>query len=157
MWAQKSFQEAPAETSHGFGTPPEVSDFSILWRAVKSLQASLPVRYACHQSGVRRSVRDVPESVCSKPERVQRLAGRRFASRSAKPTQVVPQDCQLRRVKYLKNVIEQEHRFIKKNARLKIICATQSIEAAYDSYAQQSVVKIFFAALPRTAALHKIS
>jgi len=29
----------------------------------------------------------------------------------------VPQDCQLRRVKYLNNVIEQDHRFIKKNLR----------------------------------------
>ena len=30
---------------------------------------------------------------------------------------VVPQDCQLRRVKYLNNVIEQDHRFIKKKVR----------------------------------------
>ena len=30
---------------------------------------------------------------------------------------VVPQDCQLRRVKYLNNVIEQNHRFIKKKVR----------------------------------------
>jgi transposase-like protein len=30
---------------------------------------------------------------------------------------VVPQDCKLRRVKYLNNVIEQDHRFIKKKAR----------------------------------------
>ncbi len=30
---------------------------------------------------------------------------------------VVPQDCTLRRVKYLNNVIEQDHRFIKKKAR----------------------------------------
>ena len=30
---------------------------------------------------------------------------------------VVPQDCKLRRVKYLNNVIEQDHRFIKKNVR----------------------------------------
>ena len=29
----------------------------------------------------------------------------------------MPQDCQLRRVKYLNNVIEQDHRFIKKKAR----------------------------------------
>jgi IS6 family transposase len=31
--------------------------------------------------------------------------------------QVVPRDCQLRRVKYLNNVIEQDHRFIKKKVR----------------------------------------
>jgi IS6 family transposase len=31
--------------------------------------------------------------------------------------QVVPQDCKLRRVKYLNNVIEQDHRFIKKKVR----------------------------------------
>jgi IS6 family transposase len=30
---------------------------------------------------------------------------------------VVPQDCQLRRVKYLNNVIEQDHRFIKRKVR----------------------------------------
>jgi len=30
---------------------------------------------------------------------------------------VVPEDCQLRRVKYLNNVIEQDHRFIKKKLR----------------------------------------
>lgn len=30
---------------------------------------------------------------------------------------VVPQDCHLRRVKYLNNVIEQDHRFIKKKVR----------------------------------------
>ena len=31
--------------------------------------------------------------------------------------QSVPKDCKLRRVKYLNNVIEQDHRFIKKKAR----------------------------------------
>jgi transposase-like protein len=30
---------------------------------------------------------------------------------------VVPKDCKLRRVKYLNNVIEQDHRFIKKKVR----------------------------------------
>jgi transposase-like protein len=29
----------------------------------------------------------------------------------------MPSDCQLRRVKYLNNVIEQDHRFIKKKVR----------------------------------------
>jgi transposase-like protein len=29
----------------------------------------------------------------------------------------VPKDCKLRRVKYLNNVIEQDHRFIKKKVR----------------------------------------
>ena len=29
----------------------------------------------------------------------------------------MPKDCKLRRVKYLNNVIEQDHRFIKKKAR----------------------------------------
>ena len=31
--------------------------------------------------------------------------------------QIVPQDCKLRRVKYLNNVIEQDHRFVKKKMR----------------------------------------
>jgi IS6 family transposase len=30
---------------------------------------------------------------------------------------ILPKDCQLRRVKYLNNVIEQDHRFIKKKVR----------------------------------------
>jgi IS6 family transposase len=30
---------------------------------------------------------------------------------------IMPQDCQLRRVKYLNNVIEQDHRFTKKKVR----------------------------------------
>jgi transposase-like protein len=30
---------------------------------------------------------------------------------------IVPKDCQLRRVKYLNNVIEQDHRFIKRKVR----------------------------------------
>ena len=30
---------------------------------------------------------------------------------------IIPKDCQLRRVKYLNNVIEQDHRFIKKKVR----------------------------------------
>ena len=30
---------------------------------------------------------------------------------------IIPHDCKLRRVKYLNNVIEQDHRFIKKKAR----------------------------------------
>jgi transposase-like protein len=30
---------------------------------------------------------------------------------------VLPEDCKLRRVKYLNNVIEQDHRFVKKKAR----------------------------------------
>jgi transposase-like protein len=30
---------------------------------------------------------------------------------------IVPRDCKLRRVKYLNNVIEQDHRFVKKKVR----------------------------------------
>jgi transposase-like protein len=30
---------------------------------------------------------------------------------------ILPMDCKLRRVKYLNNVIEQDHRFIKKKVR----------------------------------------
>jgi transposase-like protein len=35
---------------------------------------------------------------------------------------VVPPDCKLRRVKYLNNVIEQDHRFIKKKVRASQCC-----------------------------------
>ena len=30
---------------------------------------------------------------------------------------IIPHDCKLRRVKYLNNVIEQDHRFVKKKVR----------------------------------------
>ena len=36
---------------------------------------------------------------------------------AAQDEKVLPQDCKLRRVKYLNNVLEQDHRFIKKKAR----------------------------------------
>jgi len=36
---------------------------------------------------------------------------------SSQEEKVLPQDCTLRRVKYLNNVIEQDHRFIKKKVR----------------------------------------
>ena len=39
------------------------------------------------------------------------------AFRATQEERVVPKDCQLRRVKYLNNVIEQDHRFVKKKVR----------------------------------------
>jgi IS6 family transposase len=39
------------------------------------------------------------------------------AFNTSQAEKVVPKDCQLRRVKYLNNVIEQDHRFIKKKVR----------------------------------------
>jgi transposase, IS6 family len=36
---------------------------------------------------------------------------------SSQDEQVLPKDCKLRRVQYLNNVIEQDHRFIKKKVR----------------------------------------
>ena len=36
---------------------------------------------------------------------------------SSQEEKVLPKDCTLRRVKYLNNVIEQDHRFIKKKVR----------------------------------------
>ncbi len=36
---------------------------------------------------------------------------------SSQTENVLPKDCRLRRVKYLNNVIEQDHRFIKKKVR----------------------------------------
>jgi transposase-like protein len=36
---------------------------------------------------------------------------------SAQEEKVLPKDCTLRRVKYLNNVIEQDHRFVKKKVR----------------------------------------
>jgi transposase-like protein len=36
---------------------------------------------------------------------------------SAQDEKILPHDCKLRRVKYLNNVIEQDHRFIKKKVR----------------------------------------
>jgi transposase-like protein len=42
-----------------------------------------------------------------------------FTSQAEK---IVPKDCQLRRVKYLNNIIEQDHRFIKKKVRASQCC-----------------------------------
>lgn len=39
------------------------------------------------------------------------------ASSTSQVERVVPKDCKLRRVKYLNNVIEQDHRFVKKKVR----------------------------------------
>jgi transposase-like protein len=36
---------------------------------------------------------------------------------SSQEEKILPSDCRLRRVKYLNNVIEQDHRFIKKKVR----------------------------------------
>jgi IS6 family transposase len=36
---------------------------------------------------------------------------------SSQDEKILPQDCKLRRVKYLNNIIEQDHRFIKKKVR----------------------------------------
>jgi transposase, IS6 family len=36
---------------------------------------------------------------------------------SSQEEKILPKDCKLRRVKYLNNVIEQDHRFIKKKVR----------------------------------------
>ncbi len=36
---------------------------------------------------------------------------------SSQDEQVLPKDCKLRRVKYLNNIIEQDHRFVKKKVR----------------------------------------
>ncbi len=38
-------------------------------------------------------------------------------SPSSQDEKILPKDCTLRRVKYLNNVIEQDHRFIKKKVR----------------------------------------
>ncbi len=36
---------------------------------------------------------------------------------TAQAEKIVPKDCKLRRVKYLNNVIEQDHRFVKRKVR----------------------------------------
>jgi transposase, IS6 family len=36
---------------------------------------------------------------------------------SSQDEKILPKDCRLRRVKYLNNVIEQDHRFVKKKVR----------------------------------------
>jgi IS6 family transposase len=36
---------------------------------------------------------------------------------TAQDEKIIPRDCKLRRVKYLNNIIEQDHRFVKKKVR----------------------------------------
>lgn len=44
-------------------------------------------------------------------------AAKRFFRKMVRAERVVPKDCKLGRVKYLNNVIEQGHRFVKKKVR----------------------------------------
>ena len=48
---------------------------------------------------------------------VDRNAAYPEAFNTSQRKKIVPKDCKLRRVKYLNNVIEQDHRFIKKKVR----------------------------------------
>ena len=48
---------------------------------------------------------------------VDKNAAYPHAFTSSQAEKVLPHDCKLRRVKYLNNIIEQDHRFIKKNVR----------------------------------------
>jgi transposase-like protein len=48
---------------------------------------------------------------------VDRNAAYPEAFTTSQKEKVLPHDCKLRRVKYLNNIIEQDHRFIKKKAR----------------------------------------
>src|SRR3954462_5523278 len=48
---------------------------------------------------------------------VDKNAAYPVAFSTSQAERIVPKDCKLRRVKYLNNVIEQDHRFIKKKVR----------------------------------------
>jgi transposase, IS6 family len=48
---------------------------------------------------------------------VDRNAAYPEAFNTSQRKKIVPKDCKLRRVKYLNNVIEQDHRFVKKKVR----------------------------------------
>jgi IS6 family transposase len=48
---------------------------------------------------------------------VEKNASYPEAFSTSQAERIVPKDCKLRRVKYLNNVIEQDHRFIKKKVR----------------------------------------
>jgi len=56
--------------------------------------------------------RRLPFSVC-----VDKNAAYPEAFTSSQDAKILPSDCKLRRVKYLNNVIEQDHRFVKKKVR----------------------------------------
>jgi IS6 family transposase len=49
--------------------------------------------------------------------RVDKNAAYPEAFSTSQDEKVLPHDCKLRRVKYLNNIIEQDHRFIKKRVR----------------------------------------
>ncbi len=48
---------------------------------------------------------------------VDKNAAYQEAFTSSQAERILPKDCKLRRVKYLNNVIEQDHRFVKKKVR----------------------------------------
>jgi len=53
---------------------------------------------------------------------------------------ILPFDCKLRRVKYLNNVIEQDHRFVKKRVR----AAQRARQSRFDKRAFNHPVACFF-------------
>lgn len=53
---------------------------------------------------------------------VDKNAARPEAFSASQAEKIVPKDCKLRRVKYLNNVIEQDHRLVKKKARAAQCC-----------------------------------
>jgi transposase-like protein len=61
---------------------------------------------------MRANHRKIPFSIC-----VDKNAAYPEAFSASQEERIVPKDCQLRRVKYLNNVIEQGHHFIKKKVR----------------------------------------
>ena len=73
--------------------------------------SSSHVRWSC-QLAVRADHRRLPFSIS-----VDKNAAYPDAFTAAQNENVLPKDCILRRVKYLNNVIEQDHRFIKKKMR----------------------------------------
>ncbi len=64
------------------------------------------------QKMMRADHRRLPFTIC-----VDKNAAYPKAFTSSQAEKVLPKDCKLRRVKYLNNIIEQDHRFIKKKVR----------------------------------------
>ncbi|HEV2798907.1 MAG TPA: DDE-type integrase/transposase/recombinase [Pyrinomonadaceae bacterium] len=64
------------------------------------------------KSMMRAEHRRLPFSIC-----VDKNAAYPDAFSASQEERIMPKDCQHRRVKYLNNVLEQDHRFIKKKVR----------------------------------------
>ena len=97
--------------------------WTYLYRAVDSLGNTLDfflstTRDAQAAKHFFRTVLTPPHTVPPRVITVDKNAAYPKAFKERKAEGILPQDCELRRIKYLNNIVEQDHRFIKRLVKL---------------------------------------